>query len=396
MAGRLTVAEVRAAKTKGKLYDGHGLILNVVGPDQRYWMFRFKRAGRDRTMSLGNADVIGLAEARSLHAEARRKLASGADPLEAREQAKAAQTPCRTFLQAAEAYLAAHRAGWRNRVEAIWRSSLVMHVFPTFGQKPVSEVDREDVLAALTPIWTKKPVTASIVRNRIELIFDYAIARNWREKANPAQWRSGLKALLPAVTKVHTTVHRAALPWQQAPSFMATLTDQDGMAARCLAFAILTATRSGEARGALWSEVDLDAAVWTIPAARMKAKKPHTVPLSEPAITILRELHEVRTGDVIFFGRAGVIADTTLRDLLQQVHPGITVHGFRSSFRDWAADTGKPGDLAEQCLAHTVGSAVERAYRRSDVLERRRALMDAWAAYLTAPPAVVLPFQAAG
>jgi integrase len=228
------------------------------------------------------------------------------------------------------------------------------------------------------------------------LVLDYAKARDWRSGENPAVWRGNLKSLLPPPAKVHRVEHRQALAWQEAPALMATLAEVDGMTARVLRFLILTATRSGEARGCLWSEIDIDAGVWTIPPERMKAGKEHRVPLGDVALDLLREVAEVRTGDVVFHGRAGVIEDSTLLVLLHRLgHRGITVHGFRSTFRDWCADQGKPADLAEISLAHTVGSAVERSYRRSDVLDRRRALMEQWARFLTPSEAVVVPLQVA-
>jgi integrase len=258
----------------------------------------------------------------------------------------------------------------------------------------------DDVLRALTPLWTSKTPMAKIVRSRIELVLDFARARGWRpvDAVNVATWRGNLRMLLPPPAKVHRVAHHAALPWSEAPALTASLSSETGIAARCLAFLILTATRSGEARGARWHEIDTAQKLWVIPAQRMKAGREHRVPLSEPAMAILTELGELRTGDLVFFGakRGGVIGDTTLQTLLGRLGHSVTVHGMRSTFRDWCADTGKPGDLAEVALAHVVGSAVARAYQRSDLLDARRDLMDAWAQFLTAPPAVVLPFQAAG
>jgi integrase len=389
--GRLTVAAVRSARTKGKLFDGHGLILNVVAPDQRYWMFRFKRDGRERTMSLGNADVIGLAEARQMHQEARAALARGFDPLAERQAAQAAsraREEARSFAAAALAYIDAHKAGWRGRGEQYWRQSLTDYTFPVFGAKPVADVTTDDVRGALQPIWETKTVTAKILRNRIELILDYAGARGWREGENPARWRGNLKSLLPPPAKVHRTRHRQSLAWADAPALMASLREMGSMTARALAFLMLTGVRSSEARGARWSEIDLDQKLWVIPSQRMKGGGlEHRVPLS--ALGVLAEAAEVRTGDIVFWGRAGEIDSGTLLVLLQRLAPGVTVHGFRSTFRDWCADHGQPADLAEMALAHTVGSAVERAYRRSDVLKRRRALMDAWAQFLAGGAEVI-------
>jgi integrase len=304
-----------------------------------------------------------------------------------------------SFAEAAAAYIEAHRSGWRGlRSVEQWRNMLRDYVAPIFGNKPVAEIDREDVLRSLQPIWVEKSVTASVLRGRLELVLDYAIARGWRQAANPAVWRSGLKMLLPAKAKVHTTVHRAALPWQEALGLMARLGCDSSMAARALAFLTLTATRSSEARGCRWPEINFEQQVWTIPASRMKTHKEHRVPLSAPAMAILRELQATRTGELVFLGRSRgrPLVDTTLRDLMQKLHPGVTVHGLRSTFRDWAADTGQPGELAESALAHVTGSAVERAYRRSDLLDARRVLMEQWAQFLTREPAQVVPLRATG
>jgi integrase len=398
--GKLTVAAVRGLTKPGRYADGAGLFFDVRG-GSRAWVYRYQLDKRERLMSLGSADAITLAEARQAHATARSLALRGIDPLAQRQAVQVAsrsEDAVHSFAQAATAYIAAHRAGWRGRTEGYWTRSFATYAFPIFGNKAVGEIDREDILRALEPIWTAKPATAANVRNRIELVFDYAIARGWRSAENPARWKGGLKALLPAKAKFHSPTHRPALAWAAAPGFMTTLMARDGMPARCLAFCILTAARSGEARGVTWNEIDLERAVWTIPGNRMKAKKLHTVPLSEQAVTILQGIHGLRTDDLVFFGsrRGTLFADKTLRKLLQRLHPGITVHGFRSSFRDWAADTGKSSDLAEVALAHTVGNAVARAYQRSDLLEARRALMQQWADFLTREPAQVVPLRAMG
>jgi integrase len=275
-----------------------------------------------------------------------------------------------------------------------------LHVFPRFGRKPVGNVAVDDVLRALTPIWTDKNPMAVIVRSRIELVLDYAEARGWRQGENPARWRGKLRHLLPRPGKVHRVEHRPALAWREAPALFATLREasESNMASRCLALLILTVARSSEARGCRWSDIDLNQGLWMIPAARMKSAREHRVPLSEPAVDTLIELAKVRTGDLVFFGhaRGRSVADTTINALLRRLgHHEITVHGFRSCFRDWAADTGKQGDLAEAALAHVVGNAVARAYQRSDLLEARRSLMQAWADFLTQPPAVVVPLRRA-
>jgi integrase len=398
--GILTAATVRALRTPGQFRDGQGLFLQVETGERRHWIFRYQRQGRGRVMALGNADVISLADARKLHTEARASLAKGIDPLDARHADKPQRA--RTFAEVVEEYILAHRAGWRGRrTESAWRQSLVTHAHRYFGDKPVDVIALDDVLKALQAIWQAKPVVAAHVRNRIELVLDYAKARRWRTGENPAVWRGNLKMLLPSHSKFHTVEHRAAMPWREAPSFMVTLQGEDGMAARCLAFCILTAVRSAEARGARWDEIDMATATWTIPASRTKTGKVHRVPLSEPAMTILHGIAAVRPPDpLVFFTRAPgrPLADTTLAALLHKLgHGDVTTHGFRSAFRDWAADTGQSDPAAEAALAHAAGSAVVRAYKHSDLLDVRRPMMAAWAAFLgrQTGTVVALPQRAA-
>jgi integrase len=395
---KLTAPAVRALRAPGKYADGHGLFLHVVEPNRRYWIFRYQRAGRERVMSLGSADDISLADARTQHAKERAILLAGADPLGERERAREAQRQrTHSFAEVAETCITAHQAGWRApRNPDHWRQSLRDYVLPRFGAKPVAEVGIEDVLKALRPIWTTKSQTASRLRGRLEVIIDYAIAMGWRDGPNPALWRGGLKSLLPPPTKVHEVEHYAALDWREAPALMAELRERErGMGGLALAFLILTATRNSEVRGAAWSEIDLEQRAWTIPASRMKTGKIHRVPLSESAMDLLRGL--VRTElSLVFFGRSPgrpMGRETMKLALARLGHPDITVHGFRSTFRDWCADTGKAADIAEAALAHAAGNAVVQAYARSDLFERRRALMDAWAAYLMQPPAKVVPLR---
>jgi integrase len=385
--GKLTAALLRGLRTPGKYGDGAGLLLHVVAPDRRYWMFRFERAGRERTMSLGNADLMSLADAREAHRAARVLLDQGVDPLAQREQVKAERSVV-TFSKAADAYIDAHKAGWRWRNgEQHWRASVAQYAAPFFGAKPVADVTVEDILRALTPIWTTRSMTAARMRSRLELILDYAKARGWRSGDNPATWRGNLRSLLPPRTKVHTIEHRAALPWREAPALFASLrAAEDGMGALALAFLMLTAARSREVTGCRWEEIDLEQRLWTIPASRTKGHREHRVPLSEPAMDILRHLAGLRTEEplVFFSAKPGApLADTTLAAALKRRgQDAITIHGFRSTFRDWAADTGKSGDVAEAALAHVIGNQVARAYQRSDLLDQRRGLMDAWATFL--------------
>jgi integrase len=381
--GRLTATAVRGLRLEGKYLDGQGLALVIDRAGRRYWQYRYQRAGRERAMSFGSADDVTLADARKLHAEARAVLLAGRDPLEERDRTKLDLS--RRFADATEGYIADHEAGWRGPKSAQqWRGSLRDYATPLIGRVPVAEIDVQHVLKVLRPIWSVRPETASRVRGRIEMILDYASAMGWRTGPNPAIWRGGLKPLLPAKANLHTAEHYAAMDWRAMPAFMAELHQQPGgMGGLALAFLIYTAVRSGDARGAVWAEFDLAQKLWVIPAGRMKARKEHRVPLSQPAMDILRMLADVRTGDLVFFGtgRDRPVADVTLSGQLRRLgHGDVTVHGFRSTFRDWCADTGKPADPAEAALAHAPASRVVAAYQRSDLLEARRGLMEAWAA----------------
>jgi integrase len=395
--GKLTAQVVRGLRAKGRYADGQGLCLDVRSAEHRYWVFRYMRDGRERYMSLGPADALSLVDARRLHTAARALLAKGIDPVDQRgEQRKVgAGKTAHRFAAVIEEYVQAHRVEWRGRrSEHHWRRSLEVHVLPHIGGVPVAQIGLDDVLRCLKPIWQSRPVTASIVRGRIEMVLDYARAHGWRSGENPARWRGNLKSLLAGVAQFHTIVHHAALPWQEMPEFMRGLTHSDaGMGALALAFVVLTACRSGEVRGARWDEIDLDQATWIIPAQRMKTGKPHRVPLSEAALDILRRLAELRSEALVFLSRrrGRPMAGNTLKDVLKKLgHGEATVHGFRSTFRDWAAETtGHPNHVVEMALAHSVGSAVEAAYRRGDLFEKRTALMADWAAYLAQPGATV-------
>jgi integrase len=356
--------------------------------------------GKARSMGLGPEGVVTLAGARAAHLEARNLLAKGIDPLDARRAAKAPKPspPASThpFGEVADAYMDAQEAGWRSPVHRQqWRSTLGTYAAP-LADMPVAEITVNDVLAMLTPIWTKKPETASRVRGRVEMVLSYAKARGWRSGENPAAWRDNLALLLPRKSKVRPVVHHAALPWAECPAFMQELRRRDsGMGSRALQFAILTAARSGEVRGAEWSEIDFKARLWTVPASRMKASKEHRVPLSEAALAVLKPLAELKQSSVIFPGQNGQepLSNMTLTAGLKRMgRADLTAHGFRSSFRDWAAEaTAHPSEVVEMALAHAVGDKVEAAYRRGDLFKKRRKLMDDWADYLGREPAVVIP-----
>jgi integrase len=393
----LTATKLRSLTKPGLYGDGGNLYLQVRSPTRRSWLFRYMISGRARSMGLGHTDNVSLVEARNKADEARKLVKAGIDPLAARDAAKAKAI---TFAAAADRYVATNRSGWRTDAYAEeWRASLATHVDPAIGALAVEAIDTEAVLRVLTPIWQTKTLTASHLRGRIEKILSFAIVQGWRTGPNPAVWRGHLQLILPASRKVRPILHFAALDWREAPAFLAKLAEQDSMGALALRFAILTASRSGEVRGATWDEIDLERAVWTIPAARMKAGKEHRVPLSAPAITLLDKVALLRTeGGLVFAGqmlRRPLTKLALTRPLARAGRGDLTAHGFRSTFRDWAAETTHhPNHVVEQALAHTIGNAVEAAYRRGDLFAKRVALMDDWAAYLAQPAAQAVPLRA--
>jgi integrase len=375
--GKLTAIQCAKAKTRGMLGDGLGLYLQIG--EGKSWILRYKRNGKTRWLGLGPFHTIGLAQAREKAAEARRLLLDGRDPIDEKRASRASLAAAMTFAEAAEAYMEAHRAGWRSAKHASqWRSTLATFVYPVIGDMPVAAVGVADLLLALTPIWQAKPVTAGRVRNRIELVLDSAKARGLRSGENPAAWRGHLDKLLPRQSKVRSIKHLAALPYHEVGSFLSELRQQSGPPSRALEFAILTATRSNETLGAKWNEVDLDAKVWVIPSSRMKSGKEHRVPLSDPALAIIAEMATIRMSDYVFPGRRGPLNHGIFSQKLKD--HAITAHGFRSAFRDWAGnETTFPREVCEMALAHATGDATEQAYRRSDALDKRRELMSAWA-----------------
>jgi len=387
--GKLTALKVARAQQPGMYHDGHGLYLQVTERG-RSWIYRYMLNGRAREMGLGPLALYGLSEARAVAQDARRLRHQGIDPIEARRAAHA-QTQLDaakavTFKQCAERYIASHRAGWRNPKHAEqWESSLRRFAFPVIGALSVQAIDTALVMKVIEPIWEEKTETASRVRGRIESILSWAKARGYRTGENPARWRDHLNNLLPERSRVRKGEHYAAMPYDDLPSFLIELCKKQGIDARALEFTILTAARVSEVVGARWSEISGD--VWTIPAERMKGGKSHRVSLSRRAMELLEALPH--NGDLIFpgpkFGRALNI--NAPRNLLVGMGHRVTVHGFRSSFRDWAAErTNFPSEVAEMALAHLVGSKVEQAYRRGDMFEKRRRLMDAWAKFCTSLP----------
>lgn len=367
----------------GRHGDGRGLFLYVKPSGARSWVLRYQVHGRRRDLGLGAYPDVTLAMARERALEARRLIAEGEDPIAKKQQAKP-----KTFKEAAQELIESKRPGWKNAKHAAqWTSTLEAYVFPKLGQMQVTKVETADVIGALKPIWADKPETANRVRQRIEAVIDYASALGIRSGDNPARWRGHLENLLPKPTRMRAVKHHPALPHVEIAEFMAALELRQGVAARALGFTILTAARSGETRGATWAEIDLDAKLWTIPAGRMKAGKEHRVPLSKAAIKLLGSKRD--RSKLIFESEAKPgksISDMSMTAVLRRMKRGdITVHGFRSTFRDWAGETtGFPREVIEAALAHGIRDKAEAAYARSDLFDKRRSLMEAWATVATA------------
>jgi integrase len=411
---RLTALKVDKTKLPGMYADGGGLYLRVTIEGTKNWVYRFMLNGRPRWMGIGPLALYGLQEAREKALDARRQRHAGIDPIDARraerarEQLEAAKAI--TFKQCAEAYVQAHRAGWRNAKHAAqWKATLATYAEPIIGALPVQSIDTALVMKLLeqevreapnrsaTSLWTGKPETASRLRGRVELILDWARVRGYRTGENPARWRGHLDKLLPARAKVRRVEHHAALPYSELPDFMIALREQEGVAVRALEFAILTAGRTGEVIGAQWSEIDMAEKLWTVPPARMKAGKEHRVPLSARALAIVTEMQPLccsgegqDAADAFVFpgGKRGQpLSNMAFLMLLRRMkRDDLTTHGFRSTFRDWTAErTNFPSEVAEMALAHTVSSKVEQAYRRGDLFERRRRMMTAWATFCATP-----------
>jgi len=405
---RLTAVKVAAlAKRTDRAYhgDGGGLWLQVT-PGGASWVFRYRVDRRLREMGLGPLHTVTLAEARERALECRKSRLDGRDPIEERKAARMAArldaARAMTFKACAEAYIKAHRAGWRNDKHAAqWPATLGAYVYPILGNLPVQAVDTGLVIKAVEPLWTGKTETASRVRGRIESVLDWATARGYRQGENPARWRGHLENLLPKRSKVRRVEHHAALAYAEMASFIAELRQQEGVAARALEFAILTAARTGEVIGARWDEFNIAERLWTIPAERMKAGKEHRVPLSDAALAIVETMRQTHQGDFVFpGGKTGrPLSNMALLMLLRRIGRGdLTAHGFRSSFRDWAAErTTFPAEVAEMALAHTVADKVEAAYRRGDLFQKRRQVAEAWAKFCAAPPAAgqVVPIRKA-
>jgi integrase len=410
--GKLSAVEVAKAKGPAVLHDGGGLYLRVAPnrkdgngndkPGAKSWVFRFQLDGKRRDMGLGPYPDISLAEARRRASEHRNQRRDGIDPLDAKAAQRQAQRLAvakgRTFRECATEFIEKNWAGWRNaKHRQQWANTLETYVYPILGELPVSAIDTGLVVQVLDPIWTEKSETASRVRGRIEAVLDGATVRGFRQGPNPAQWKGNLAHILPALARVRKVAHHAALPFDDMPGFLAALRGRKGMAARALEFAALTAARTGEVLGARWREIDLTGKVWIVPGDRMKAGREHRVPLSDPALAVLEAVRPLAlTMDgkpdpaaPVFPAprRALPMSNMTMLMLLRRMkRDDLTAHGFRSTFSDWAAErTAYSREVVEMALAHAIENKVEAAYRRGDLFEKRRQLMDAWARFCEAP-----------
>ncbi|CAJ0869778.1 hypothetical protein AMST5_02168 [freshwater sediment metagenome] len=378
-------------KTKGRYADGAGLYLQVMNPPHNAsWLFRYERDGKERWMGLGPLHTFDLKEARERARAIRQQLHDGKDPVEAKREARAAEAleaaQTITFAEAAERYFEAHEKKWTNaKSRAQFLSTLKAYAYPIIGALPVAKIDTGLVLRVIEPIWVEKTATADRVRGRIETVLGWAAIRGYRAGDNPARWKGHLSEALPASAEVRQGKHHPALPYAGIAPFMAELKKQEGVAARALEFTILTAARSGEALGARWDEIDLEARRWTVPASRMKAGREHRVPLSDQVVALLKGLHREEGNPHLFVGAkkgASLSWAGMPKTLKRMGRTDITVHGFRSTFRDWAAEkTHHENHVIEMALAHAVGSAVEKAYKRGDLYAKRAALMEDWARY---------------
>jgi integrase len=410
---RLSPAQVKHAKP-GMHADGGGLYLQVTpgkekGQINKSWIFRFALAGKERQMGLGSLNTVSLSLARDKVEEQRRLLREGKDPIEERDAKRAATAQAKTitFEKAAEKYIASHEAGWRNaKHRQQWRNTLTTYASPVIGKLEVRVIDTPLVMKILRPIWTTKPETAGRVRGRIERVLGWAKVNGYREGENPARWKDNLDQLLAPKGRVHKVEHYPALPHVQISALMAELRAQEGTAPKALEFTILTAARSGESRGARWSEINLTKNEWTVPADRMKGEREHRVPLSHAAIAVIEHMWSIRQNDWVFPGEKSdnALSDMALTEVIRRMNDerekaglprwidpkqggrDVVPHGFRSTFRDWVSEeTNFPSELAEAALAHIEGDKTEAAYKRGTMFEKRRQLMDAWAGFCAEP-----------
>jgi integrase len=394
----LTTKQVARTTEPGRYGDGAGLYLQITPAGVRSWLLRYERGGRERMMGLGPVRDFTLDEARERARRARQVLRDGVDPLDARRAERSRQAAnaalvaakTRTFEQCARLYFERHSPGWKNKKHvAQFLSTLGRYAFPVIGALPVADVNRDTVLACVQPIWNTKNQTAARVLRRIKGVLDFAKVNGWRDGNNPAAWDGNLEHALPKPGAIGPARHHAALPFAQVHDFVSQLRGREGIAARALEFLILTAARTSETTGARWSEIDLAGKVWRVPAERMKTGKEHRVPLCDRALEILRAVP--REAEFVFPGarKGGPLGHDTLDQVRKRMgRRDCTIHGFRSTFRDWAAETTSHANhVIEMALAHAIGSKVEAAYRRGDLFEQRKRLMADWGRYVAAPPA---------
>lgn len=394
IAKELTAMAVSKLKAEGAYAVGGvpGLQLQILGAS-RAWVLRFVLNDKRRRMGLGSYPAVSLAEARDRARLARSLIRNGVDPIDQRTSNKetivAAAAKSLTFAKAAEKFIAAHEDSWSNAKHRLqWVSTIGTYANPIIGQLPVAAIEQRHILQILNPIWRSKTETASRLRGRIEQVLNWAKVQGLRDGPNPARWRDHLDLLLPAPEKVSPVKHLAAVPLSEAKLIWQLICDTSGMGAQALQLQILTAGRSGEARGARWSELDLEGAVWVIPKERMKAKREHRIPLPRQAVELLRKQPRIVGAELVFpSSRNTPLSDMTLTAVMRRLKRTEVPHGWRSTFRDWVGDcTDYPSELAEIALAHSVDSKVEQAYRRGDMLEKRRPLMQEWADFLTQTP----------
>jgi integrase len=388
---RLSARSVATITTHGRHADGGGLYLSISPNGGRRWVFLYRWRGKPTEIGFGSARDVTLARAREKAVQARAKLAEGINPKDAKRPSEGA-----TFGECADRLIEAMRPSWRNDKHAgQWKMTLQVYAAP-LRRLPVDKIAIDDVLSVLKPLWNEKPETASRLRGRIERVLDAAKAQGLRAGENPARWRGHLDQLLPKRQRL-TRGHHAAMSYAEVPAFVVDLRGRQSTAARTLEFAIITAARSGEVLGARWEEIDLDRAVWTVPANRMKAGREHRVPLSRAALRLLKMLHGNREGEFVFSGQkpGKPLSVMALEMVLRRMKiEGVTVHGFRSAFRDWAAErTNFPNEVCEAALAHVIENKAEAAYRRGDLFEKRRKLMEAWATYCALPASKIVAFS---
>lgn len=405
------LSDLKCKRAKGRpglpylLSDGGCLYLRVSSTGARYWIMRYSLHGKPHVLGIGPYPLVSLAEAREKVLEARKLKLEHIDPIAARRAKRAGvavdAAKSMTFAACAEAYIEAHKAGWKSaKHQGQWRNTIEMYANPVIGSLPVAAIDTGLVLKVLQqkldgePLWVARAESAKRLRGRIESVLDWARVSGFRDGENPARWKGHLDHLLPPPRKTQRVVHHDALAYAELPAFMLALAEVEGIPARCVEFLVLTCARSGEARGVTWGEINLAERLWIVPASKMKAGKEHRVPLSARALEILVEMRfgcdspDPRALVFPSVKRGRPLPDKTLLKVLRNMgQDSVTVHGFRSSFRDWAAEkTSYPREACELALAHAVGSAVEQAYRRSDLFERRRALMRDWGAYCATLP----------